>query len=219
LLPQFIRAFTTFDTSGANYILNEALSSRSVETICIGLLLPALTRISDLTSKHEASTPEERFAINYAKSFLFAVFHRTPERADGPLALVCCGPKELSEINALTLAVFWRRAGLRVVYLGQDIESSSLIEEVRKRRPALVSLTVTTTQRIRSLSRLAKALNQLDAPRPFVGFGGSIFVRNPELQRRVTGVYLGDDAATATWHITNLLGTDRGASTVSPLTT
>jgi methanogenic corrinoid protein MtbC1 len=219
LLPQFLRAFTTFDTSGANKILNEALGSRSVETVCIGLLLPALTRISDLTSKHEASTPEERFAINYAKSFLFAVFHRTPERADGPLAMVGCGPKELSEINALALAVFWRRAGLRVIYLGQDIESSSLIEEVRKRRPALVSLTVTSTQRIRSLSRLTKSLNQLDAPRPFVGFGGPIFVRNPELQRKVTGVYLGDDAATATWHVTNLLGTDRGASTVSLLAT
>ncbi|PWT75687.1 MAG: hypothetical protein C5B60_05025 [Chloroflexi bacterium] len=210
LLPQFIRAFTTFDTSGANNILNEALGSRSVETVCIGLLLPALTRIADLTARHEASTPEERFAVNYAKSFLFAVFHRTPERSDGPLALVGCGPKELSEINALSLAVFWRRAGLRVIYLGQDIEASSLIEEVRKRRPALVSLTIANTQRLRSLSRVAKALNQLDAPRPFVGFGGPIFVRNPELQRRVTGVYLGDDAATATWHVTNLLGTDRG---------
>jgi methanogenic corrinoid protein MtbC1 len=215
LLPQFIRAFTTFDTSGANSILNEALSSRSVETVCIGLLLPALTRIADLTARHEASTPEERFAVNYAKSFLFAVFHRTPERSDGPLALVGCGPRELSEINALSLAVFWRRAGLRVIYLGQDIEASSLIEEVRKRRPALVSLTITNTQRLRSLSRLAKALNQLDAPRPFVGFGGPIFVRNPELQRRVTGVYLGDDAATATWHVTNLLGTDRGTGAVS----
>jgi methanogenic corrinoid protein MtbC1 len=123
-----------------------------------------------------------------------------------------------SEINALTLAVFRRRAGLRVIYLGQDIEASSLIEEVRKRRPALVSLTVTTTQRIRSLSRLARALNQLDAPRPFVGFGGAIFVRNPELERRVTGVYLGDDAATATWHVTNLLGTDRGTAATSAAT-
>ncbi|MGO8948756.1 MAG: MerR family transcriptional regulator [Ktedonobacterales bacterium] len=212
LQPQFIRAFTSFDTPAANYILNEALGSRSVETVCIGLLLPTLSRISDLTSKHEASTPEERFAVNYAKSFLFAIFHRTPERNDGPLAFVGCGPKELSEVNALTLAVFWRRAGLRVIYLGQDIEADSLVQEVRKRRPALVCLTVTTAQRIRSLARLAKALNQLDAPRPFVGFSGPAFMRNPELQRKVTGVYLGDDAATATWHVSNLLGADRGAA-------
>ncbi len=215
LQPQFIRAFTSFDTLSANYILNEALGSRSVESVCVGLLLPALTRISDLTSKHEASTPEERFAVNYAKSFLFAIFHRTPERNDGPLTFIGCGPRELSEINALTLAVFWRRAGLRVIYLGQDMEADSLIYEVRKRRPALVSLTVTTAQRIRSLARLSKALSQLDAPRPFVGFSGPAFVRNPELQRKVTGLYLGDDPATATWHVTNLLGTDRGTSALT----
>ena len=211
LLPQFIRAFSNFDTPGANYILTEALSSRSVETVCLGLVLPALTRLGDLNSRHEISAPEERFALNYAKSFLYSIYYRTPERSDGPLTFVGCGPKELGEINALTLAVFWRRAGLRVIYLGQDIGAESLVEEVRKRRPALVSLTVTGTQRIRSLARLAKVLSQLDAPRPFVGFSGPVFVRNPELQRRVNGVYLGDDAATATWHVTNLLGTDRGA--------
>jgi hypothetical protein len=189
--------------------MNEALGSRSVETVCMGLLLPALARISDLTSKHEMSRPEEQFAVNFAKSFLHAVYYRTPERNDGPLTFVSCGPKELSEVYALTLAVFWRRAGLRVIYLGQDIGAESLVEEVRKRRPTLVSLTVTTSQRIRSLARLVKAINQLDAPRPFVGFSGPVFVRNTDLQRKVNGIYLGDDAATATWHVTNLLGTDR----------
>jgi hypothetical protein len=71
-------------------------------------------------------------------------------------------------------------------------------------------LTVTSSQRIRSLARLVKAINQLDAPRPFVGFSGPIFVRNLDLQHKVNGIYLGDDAATATWHVTNLLGGDRG---------
>jgi methanogenic corrinoid protein MtbC1 len=212
LLPQFIRAFNAFDTIGANRIINEALNSRSVEMICLGLLLPALTRISDLTARHEASTPEERYALNYARSFLFSVFYRTVERPDGPLVFVCCGPKEMSEISALTLAVFWRRAGLRVAYFGADMDAGSLIEEVRKRRPALVSLSVSATQRIRSLARLVKALNQLDAPRPYVGFSGPIFVRNPELQHKVNGIYLGDDASAATWHVTNLLGTDRGVA-------
>ncbi len=210
LQSQFIRAFSTFNTRDANSILSEALGTRSVESVCAGLLLPALSRISDLASRHEASTPEERFAVNYAKSFLFAILHRTAERNDGPLAFIGCGPKELSEINALTLAVFWRRAGLRVIYLGQDIEAESLVTEVRKRRPAMVTLTVTTGQRIRSLARLSKALNQVEPPRPVVGFCGPIFVRNPELQRKITGIYLGDDPATATWHVTNLLGTDRG---------
>jgi methanogenic corrinoid protein MtbC1 len=160
-------------------------------------------------ARHELATPEERFALNYARAFLFAQFHEAEESFEGPMVFVGCGPREMHDIGALTLAVFWRRAGVRVVYLGQDVEATSFVEVVRQRRPALVCLCVTTAQRIRSLSRLAKELSQLDAPKPTIAFTGPIFARHPELQRKVNGIYLGEDAGTATWHLTNLLGLDR----------
>jgi methanogenic corrinoid protein MtbC1 len=160
-------------------------------------------------ARRELTTPEEQFAQNFVRGVLFSLFHNTPERFDGPAVFVGCGQHELHDIAVLMLAVFWRRAGLRVVYLGTDIDPASLVEEIRARRPALVALSVTTSQRIRSLARLSKTITQMEAPRPIFTFGGPVFARNPELQRRVSGVYLGDDAATATWHITNLLGADR----------
>ncbi len=209
LVQPLLRAFAHFDTVLANQVMEEALSQHPVETVCLRLLQPALTRVGDLWARHEMTIPEEHFAVNYARGFLFSVFHGTRESTNGPLVYVACGPREPHEIGALTLALFWRRAGMRVVYLGQDIEADSLVQSILARRPALVALSVTTPQRVRSLARLVKAIDQIPSPKPFITYGGIVFVRNPELQRKVHAVYLGDDAGSATWHARNLLQMDR----------
>ena len=208
LLPQLIRAFVNLDTQTANHIISDAMVSRTIETVGINLLQPALNRISDLSAHHDLSAPEEHFAMNYVRGLLFAHLRETPENASGPLVIVSCGPRELDDIPPLMLAVYWRRVGLRVIYLGQDMDGDSLVELARLRRPALMYLSASTAQRIRSLVRIGRRLAQLDKPRPNFAFGGPIFTRNPELQRKVSnvGVYLGDDAATMTWHVTKLLG-------------
>lgn len=209
LVPQLVYAFANLDTSGANHILNEAISARSAESVCINLLQPALARVMELWASRQMSTAEERFATNYVRAHLFSIFHRTPERTDGPLAFVGSGPREQNETGALMLAAFWRRAGMRVIYLGPDVDGAALVEEARIRRPTLIAMWISTPQRVRSLARLAKQIAQMEGSRPMLGFYGPIFLRNPELQRKVPGVYLGDDAATATFHLTNLLGVER----------
>lgn len=208
LMPQLMRAFASFDTLGANHIIQEALSTRSVEMVCTTLLQPALTRVNDLWANHQATILEERFATYYMRGLLYALFQQTPERVESPLVFVGCGPKEYNDVHALVLSVFLRRAGLRVAYLGQDVPGPELAEEVRKRRPGMVALSITSSQRIRALARAGKLIGQLDHPRPTFVFSGPIFVRNPELQKKVAshGLYLGDAMDTATYHAMKLLG-------------
>jgi methanogenic corrinoid protein MtbC1 len=207
LLPQLIRAFVSFDTFAANHLVSEGLSSRSVETVCMHLFQPALARIGDLWMRHEISSPEERFAVNYVRGMLFSIFHKTPERYDAPMVIIGCGQRELQDTGALMLAVFCRRLGVRVVYLGQDVEYEGLLDEIRKRRPALVAVDISASQRIRSLVRLARDMERLDAPRPLFGYTGAVFVRHPDLLRKLKGIpYLGDDTALAAFHIATMLG-------------
>jgi methanogenic corrinoid protein MtbC1 len=208
LVPQLIRAFVLFDTPGANRVVEEALAVRSVETVCVGLLLPALTRVSDMWSSHEMTVPEEHYAVNYVRGRLFAIFTHTVERPEAPLAIVACGPRELHDIGALTLAVFWRRAGMRVVFLGQDVDGAALVEDARIRRPRLVCVSVMSTQRVRALARIGREISHIEAPTPIFAYSGAFFARHPELHRRVSGVYLGDDPASATWQAMRLLGMD-----------
>jgi methanogenic corrinoid protein MtbC1 len=211
-----IRAFATFDTYTSNRLVDEALGGHSIETVCVGLLQPALNRVSDLWAHREMTIPEEHYAINFVRGRLFSIFATTPERYDGPLAIVTCGPREMHDIVALMLATFWRRAGLRVVFLGQDMDGEALVQDVALRRPRLVCVCIMASQRVRALARIAKAIRGLTAPTPIFTYSGAVFQRNPELQRKVSGVYLGDDPASATWHAMRLLGVDPATLSASP---
>ena len=208
LLSPLIRAFATFDTLAANQIVSEALTGRSYETLCLGLLQPTLVRMRDLWSRHELTSPEFQFAQTYIRGVLHALFQSTPERSEAPLVMLGSGPRESDDIGALLLALFWRRAGLRIALLGADVEGDALVEEARRHLPALVALCIQSSQRVRALLRVGKQISQLPTPRPLFVFSGSVFVRNPELQKKVTtvGIYLGDDAGLATFHVRQLLG-------------
>jgi methanogenic corrinoid protein MtbC1 len=217
LVQPMLRAFVTFDTFMANQLIDEALSARSVEAMCVGLLIPALNRVSDLWGRNELSIPEERFATNFVRARLFSIFARTAEQPDAPLAVMACGPREVSDLNALVLATFWRRAGIRVVFLGQDVDGPALVHDVRMRRPRLVCVAIASSQRLRALSRIAKSVSQIETPTPLFTYSGAPFARNPELRHKISGIYLGDDPATATWHAMRLLSAEmRGTPPAAP---
>ena len=207
-VPQLLQSFARFDTARAGAILQEALRQYSVEDVCVGLVQPAVARISELWSKSELTNPEERFALNYLRGFMSSVYHLTQEPLGAPFAVVGCAPNETSDFGALLLAVLWRRAGLRVVYLGRGIDGDQLLQQRWPITPAIVALTATTPQRIRALARIGKKLGELPAPQPIFAYSGPIFVRNPDLKRKLTGVYLGDDAVVATRHVRQLLNMD-----------
>jgi methanogenic corrinoid protein MtbC1 len=196
-IPQLLQAFARFDTARAQAVMSEALRIYGVENVCIGLVQPAIARISELWSKSELSNPEERFGLNYLRGFMFNVFQSTQEPMGAPFVVVGCAPKETNDFAALLLAVLWRRAGLRVAYLGRGIDADQLLQEPWPATPAVIALTATSSQRIRALARIGKKLAEMPSPQSTFAYWGPIFVRNPDLRRKLTGVYLGDDATTA----------------------
>lgn len=207
-IPQLLSAYARFDTARAQVILNEALSRYGVENVCTGLVQPTVNRISELWSKSELSNPEERFGLNNLRGFMFSVFQTTQEPLGAPFAVVACAPNETSDFGAMLLAVLWRRAGLRVAYLGRGVDGDQLVQEPWPVTPAIIALTATSSQRLRALARIGKRLAEMPSPQPIFAYWGPMFVRNPELMRKLPGVYLGDDAATATHHACQLVNMD-----------
>lgn len=205
VVPQLLMAYARFDTARAQAILTEALNKYGVENVCIGLVQPAVNRISELWSKSELSNPEERFGLNNLRAFMFSVFQTTQEPLGAPFAVIACAPHETSDFGALLLAVLWRRAGLRVAYLGRGVDGDQLVQEPWPVTPAIIALTATTSQRMRSLARIGKRLAELPSPQPIFAYWGPVFVRHPDLMRKLPGVYLGDDPATATHHARQLV--------------
>ncbi len=207
-IPQLLQSFARFDTARANAVITEALRNYGVENVCVGLIQPTVLRISELWSKCELSNPEERFGLNHLRLFMSAVYHSTQEPMGAPFVVVGCAPNETSDFGALLLAVLWRRAGLRVIYLGRGIDADQLLQQSWPVTPAIIALTATTSQRLRALARIGKKLSEQPQPQPIFAYWGPVFVRNPDLRRKLTGVYLGDDAAMATRHVRQLLNLD-----------
>ena len=94
------------------------------------------------------------------------------------------------------LSLLLRRVGLRVAYLGQSIETESLLQTVRQVSPALLCVSVTLTSSLEGVAELGQKLQELPAPRPVLIFGGQAFEQRADLIARVPGIHLDGDMQT-----------------------
>jgi len=205
LSTALVTSFQALDEALAQQLLASAFSVYTVEDVCLRLIAPTLYRVGELWESGALSIAVEHFASNIISVQLSSLFHAGPSVAAGPLVVIGCAPHELHELGSLLLAVFLRRAGIRVVYLGQNVEPASLLRLIKQWRPALVGLSAMTREALPGLVETATAIARLSPPRPLVVFGGQIFVRDPALVHEVPGVYPGDDAGIVVPRVKRLL--------------
>lgn len=206
MIHPLLRALQLLDVRNATGLLDSAFATRSVETTCQSLVIPTITRLLELRSHDEMSQPEMAFALNFFKGRLFRLFDVLHETPESPLTFVACGPREAHELDALILALFWRRIGLRVIYFGQEVNGEELVDEARRHRPRVVALTLSTTARLKQIARVGRDLARLDKSRsPQLVLAGQGLARHPELRGRAGGTYLGALPGEATQALAQLL--------------
>src|SRR5205823_2163053 len=138
----------------------------------------------------------EHFASAFFRGLLTNLLHVTPTSNTSPLVIACCAPGEEHELAALILSLLLRRAGLRVAYLGQSIETEGLLQTVRQVSPALICVSVTLVSSLEAATELGQKVQELPSPRPVLVFGGQAFERHPDLIAPVPGVYVEGDMQT-----------------------
>lgn len=198
-------AFAALDMPTAARILDDAFLSRSVETTCMTLIIPTLARVNELWVRKDTTLAEGLFGMNVLKARLFRLFDVLPENSNAPLTYIAAGPDEPHEIEALMLALFWRRIGLRVVYFGQGVTGRDIVTNARKQRPRVVALTISRAARARLIGQVANELNRFDAPRPNFCLVGDILGRNAALRKKTGGIFLGADPGEATQQVRQML--------------
>jgi DNA-binding transcriptional MerR regulator len=205
LSSELVRAFQDLDEARAQQLLAIAFAVYSVEDVCLHLITPTMYQVGELWARGELPAAIEHFASNVVRTQLSNLFHASPAIREGPLVLIGCAPGEAHELGALMLAVFLRRAGIRVAYMGQDAETTGLVRLVEQWRPALLALSASVPSALPGLTEVARAIAALPPPRPQFGFGGRIFVLDPALIARVPGSYLGDHAGIVVPQVKGLL--------------
>ncbi|HCI80530.1 MAG TPA: hypothetical protein DHW02_12660 [Ktedonobacter sp.] len=158
-----------------------------------------------LWSAGKLNVSVEHFASNFFRAMLTNLFHITPGMSSGTTAIVCCAPGEPHELAPLMLALFLRRKGVRVIYLGQSIEIAGLVQTIKKLSPALVCVSLTMPAYLSSVMDLGRQLHELPSPRPVFAFGGQVFTRYTGVIPQIPGIYLGDDLQAITEQLYTML--------------
>lgn len=212
LRERLIGAFRLFDDAGANMVMGVMLAVYSVEQVCTDLIMPVLWQIGQLWVDGDISVAVEHFASNFFRALLLHLFHTAPMLRQGALAIVCCAPGEPHELGSLMLALFMRRRGVRVAYLGQAIETEGLIASIKQLKPALVCVSLTMSSYLPALIHLGRMVQHLPQPRPTFVFGGQVFAQFGGITSQIYGMYLNGelkDVAEQLCNVVEQAGKDR----------
>ena len=200
-----LEAFKQFDESTASMLMASMLSIYPVEQVCTELIVPTMWQIGEMWEKATITVSVEHFASGFFRGLLTNLLHVTPFSNSGPVVIVCCAPGEPHELAPLILALFLRRAGIRVAYLGQSIETAGLLQTIKQMVPALICVSLTLPAYLAMLIDVARQVEQIPAPRPLFAFGGQVFVHYAHLISQVPGIYLGGDLTKSTKQVQRMI--------------
>jgi methanogenic corrinoid protein MtbC1 len=216
LAAAVVQAAREFDAAALDRSLSHALAAHPLEAVCLEVVQPALVELGECWHRGEISPAVEHFATALVRRRLEQLASILDWGAGRPLVVLGAAPEEQHEIGVLMVSLFWRRRGLRVVYLGADVSADAAVEVSHHLRPDFFCLSASTPAGAKNLGIVADTLAGLQHDRPRFGFGGRAFAQDPSLVAGINGTYLGNDAATATAVMERLLRESAPGAAVKP---
>src|SRR5215469_3750361 len=197
LVATLLGQFSNLDEYAVHRTTMQALAVYTVEEVCLRLFSPLLVELGRRWASGDLGTSSvEHFASALIRAQLDGLFRSAATSGSGPLVLVGCAPGEFHELGALMVALFLRRAGIRVAYLGPNIEVEGLLATIASLRPACVLLSAALAPQAEALELLAERI-KLTGSQPALYFGGRAYLEDPAVAERIPGYYLGSDACAA----------------------
>jgi len=134
-------AFGRFDEDGADRLIEESLTVRSVERTIEEVLLPTVESLAPAPGA--PPTPEYGFAWRYATGWLAATQRVAPpaSRPEGVLVFDASRAPEAEALQAQALELILRRGGLRTLTLTADSDPNRLSHAITALDPRAVVLT------------------------------------------------------------------------------
>jgi DNA-binding transcriptional MerR regulator len=179
-------ALEAFDDSGANAVLDEALSRLTLETVAEGVVLPAMRQIGNRWESGEISVAQEHFATGVIRGRLLSVA-RNWGAGTGPLALLACPPGESHDLGLISFGLVLHSRGWRITYLGPDTPIDTVSQALGDLHPDAIVLAALVS------APFEAAADQLSA----LASGGRLLIAgagaSPELAQRLGARVLDED--------------------------
>jgi DNA-binding transcriptional MerR regulator len=203
---QLFQSLTQRDLISADNILGEALAVSSPESLILDVIGPTFSRIGTAWEEGKISVAAEHLATNYLRQrLLMWMMSGPPPRSTYPVVLACA-PNEWHEGSLLILGALLRRRRWPVAYLGQAVPLGDLAGFVRDLKPSMLVLVAMTASPASEMVDWPQYIpNAAQTGKPPVGYGGRIFVIEPQWRLRMAGSYLGDTLVEGVDNIETLL--------------
>lgn len=190
LVGALLRHFVTLDEPGAMRTMAQALAVYPVEDVCLALFVPVLESIGQRWAAGELTVTVEHFASAVIRAQLEALFRATPGGDGGRLVLVGCAPGNLHELGPLMLALFLRRAGIHVAFIGQNVSAEHLLATVESVNPACVALSAANAADVAALREIGTRLRSTNERGRLFCVGGRAFSEPSALVQDVPGTLI-----------------------------
>jgi hypothetical protein len=169
--------------------MSQAFALFPAEVVCLELLQKGLSEVGEGWYRGEVSVQQEHFTSELAVRRLEALLAATSPSTRPERVLIACPPNEEHTFSPLLLALFLRRRGWDVLYLGANVPLWRLEETMNTTQPRLV---IMPAQQLHTAATLLEAGRLLQEQRVPLAFGGLVFNLLPALRERIPGYFLGE---------------------------
>ncbi|HEY5192319.1 MAG TPA: MerR family DNA-binding transcriptional regulator [Solirubrobacteraceae bacterium] len=184
-------AFELFSQEKADRLIEESMAVRSLERTVETVLLPAVQKMAPEESASQglghlgdreplpgsglAGSPEYCFAWRYATGWLAATQRAAPTatRDEGVLIFDASRPFDMDGLHVQALELFSRRAGLRVLTLPVDLDSTRVGNALRALRPQALVLGGRCSS-LEAIGRAVYATRQSAGELPVLDYRGAL---------------------------------------------
>jgi DNA-binding transcriptional MerR regulator/methylmalonyl-CoA mutase cobalamin-binding subunit len=202
----WISACLTYDERKAEQVLAQAFALYPVEVVCLEILRKGMAELGEGWYRGEVSVQQEHFASELAMRRIEALLAAAPPPTRPERVLIACPPQEEHTFSPLLLALFLRRRGWDVVYLGANVPVARLDAAVSTTSPQLAILPAQQLHTAASLLEMARSLQKQRIP---FAYGGLVFNLLPALRTRIPGYFLGERLDEAPQAVEQVLSSTR----------
>ena len=192
-ITELRRAWTSacmdFDEPRAERVMSQAFALFPAEVVCLELLRKGLSEVGEGWYRGEVSVQQEHFTSELAVRRLEALLAATSPSTRPERVLIACPPNEEHTFSPLLLALFLRRRGWDVLYLGANVPLWHLKETIARTQPQLAVIPAQQLKTAATLLEVGRLLQEQLVP---LAFGGLVFNLVPALRERIPGYFLGE---------------------------
>lgn len=202
LRSHWVAACLDFNENIAEQTLNQAFAIFPIEAVCVEVLQKGMSEIGNRWYANQATVQQEHFASGLAMRRLNALLLASPISSQPSTVLIGCPAEEWHTFTPLLLALFLRRRGVNMIYLGANVPAQRFADTIKDVKADLVVL---VAQQLITAATLQETAQALSSQKITVAFGGRIFNIHPNLAASIAGHFLGSELASAVAGIEMLL--------------